>query len=386
MALAHVESPTAAASHLHFKVNTRLARLGAALAAISACTTQHSLESLRADADSLAMAYAASGRWHGGLLVANGSSIIYRGATGLADRATGAPNTPETRFDIGSISKPFTAIIVLQLVESGDLALHGTIRDYLPEYAGRGADRITIHHLLSHTSGIPDYVAATPGYFQELPNYDEETLLARMADRSLDFEPGQGFAYSNTNYVLLGAIVAAVTAQPFPEVLEARIFAPLGMHSSEWSAHPDSTDGSAVRYRGDEVAMSERMHMGDSGIVTTLDDLHRFAMAIGSTDLLTQESWSLVFAPHADPSLAAYPHPAHRFPYGYGFSLSTIRRADGTSARVVLHGGTGLGASAMLMKEVDGGGLVLLWNNIGGLSRHMQTTDLYELAVRAGDG
>lgn len=371
----------------HLQPRAQASGLAACLVLVAACSVAlSSSDGLRAEAASIADAYATSGRWHGGLLVASGKTVIYRGAAGVADRATGAPNTPDLRYDIGSISKPFTAIIVLQLVQSGDLALDDTIREHLPEYAGPGADRITIHHLLSHTSGIPDYVMATPGYFQDLPNYDEETLLARMAELPLEYEPGDGFGYSGTGYVLLGAIVEAVTGRPFPETLEERIFGPLGMRSTEWSADPTSAEGVAVRYRGDEVVRVERMHLGDSGIVTTLDDLHRFAMAIGSTDLLSRESWNLVFTPHGDPGLALRSHPAHAFPYGYGFSLSALERSNGTSARIALHGGTGLGASAMFMKEIDGEGIFLLWNNIGGLSRHMQITDLYELAVRAGEG
>lgn len=360
-------------------------RLAAAcgLPLLSACAAHAPPSaSLRAVADSVAEAYASSERWHGGLLVASGESVIYRGAVGSADRTTGALNTPEMRYDIYSISKPFTAIVVLQLVESGDLSLDGTLAEYLPDYPGPATDRITIHHLLSHTSGVPDYITAMlPEYFDAPPNLARDSLLALIARLPLEFEPGEGFGYSNTGYVLLGRIVESVTGQRFEETLEDRIFRPLGMSQTHWSAYPAAAQGVAVAYREDRVAPIERIQPGEAGIVSTLDDMHRFAMAIGSTDLLSRESWSLAFTPYGDPSRALRSHPAHGTPYGYGFGLSTLELDDGTTVRIAEHGGAGGGGSAMLQREIDGDGIVLLWNNTARPDPYIP--ELTELAVRA---
>ena len=107
-----------------------------------------------------------AGKFHGGLLVAEGEETIYRGAFGFADRERGIPNSPDTHFPIFSITKPFTAVLVLQLVEEESLQLDETVWQYLPSFPSEAADRITIHHLLCHASGLPDYLLTIPEWLQ----------------------------------------------------------------------------------------------------------------------------------------------------------------------------------------------------------------------------
>jgi CubicO group peptidase (beta-lactamase class C family) len=336
----------------------------AAAALTSACGDASSTRSaLRAEADSIAAAYAMDGRWNGGLLVARDGSVVLRGASGLADRESGRLNTPDMPYDLFSISKPFTAIVVLQLVESGHLALDGTLASYLPDYPGPGSDEITIHHLLSHTAGVPDYVTVIPGYWDAPPDIDRDSVLSIVAAEPLEFEPGDGFGYTNTGYVLLAAIVERVTGRPFEDLLSERIFEPLGMDDTHWTPIPAETQGIATGYRGDQKAPVERVQKGEAGIVSTLDDMLLFARALGSDVLLSPASWELAFTPHADPARARRFHPAHFNPYGYGFSLSSLELANGETARVVSHGGAGSGGTTMLQRVIDGDGVVLLWNN-----------------------
>lgn len=333
-----------------------------------------------AAAESIAEEYATSGRWLGGLLVASDTLVLFQGAAGLANRETGEPNTTEMPYDLFSVSKPFTAIVVLQLVEARQLDLEGTLAEYLPDYGGPGADRITIHHLLSHTAGVPDYVSVIPGYWDDLPDLDRDSVLMIVSAEALEYAPGEGFGYSNSGYVLLAKVVEAVTGRPFEETLRTRIFDPLGMRATHWTSIPRQAEGVAIGYRGARTAPIERIQKGEAGIVSTLEDMHRFAMALGSDELLSQASWDLAFTAHGDPSLAQRFHPAHAAPYGYGFSLPVLELDGGESVRIAEHGGAGSGGSAMLQRVIDGDGVVLLWNNVAELTPLMP--EMLRLVVR----
>ncbi|WP_217669308.1 serine hydrolase domain-containing protein [Arsukibacterium indicum] len=317
-----------------------------------------------AKAESIAREYATTGKWHGGLLVADGKTVLFRGAVGQADRDAGLSNTAKMPFDLFSVSKPFTAIIVLQLVESGQLNLNGSIADYLPDYQGPGAAKILIHHLLSHTAGVPDYVSVIPNYWDNLPNLQRDSVLRIVSEQPLEYAPGTGFGYSNTGYILLAKIIEEVTGRSFEEALHSRVFEPLGMRETHWASIPAKAGGVAIRYRGEQPAPIERIQKGEAGIVSTLDDMLLFARALGSDLLLSQASWNLVFTPHGDPSLAQRFHPAHGAPYGYGFSLPVLELEDGRRVRVAEHGGAGSGGSAMFQRIIDADGVVILWNNV----------------------
>jgi CubicO group peptidase (beta-lactamase class C family) len=319
--------------------------------------------------DSIVRAAFDSGAFHGGILVADGDEVIYRNAYGKADIPAGTPNRPETLTPIGSITKPFTAILALQLVQEGKLDLNGTLKQYLPSFSAPAADRITLHHLLSHTSGIPDYIFAIPGYMSsEPPNLSRDSVLSIIQGLPLEFEPGEGFAYSNTGYVLVGRIIELVTGNPYAQVLEERIFARLGMRSTHWMAI-ESGPTMARQYMPAFAGEAPEVEIfpGEAGIVTTLDDMLRFGRAIGSAALLSPRMWELAFTAHAQPESATRPHPGTRFPHGYGFSLAEDPDGSGATVRRVSHGGIGYGGSAMFQHFPDRGWTIVFWNNVGGL-------------------
>lgn len=319
--------------------------------------------------DSIVRAAFNAGNFHGALLVAERDEVIYRGAFGMADRSTGAPNQPETLTPIYSITKPFTAIIVLQLVQEGRMDLDATLGHYLPDFRSSAVGRVTVHHLLSHTSGLPDYMLAIPGYMTyEPPNLTRDSVLALVRKLPLEFEPGRGFAYSNTGYVLLACIIEGVTGQSYDKLLDERIFQPLGMANSRWmETEAGSTMAHQYMPRFEREAPPVRIFPGEAGIVSTLDDMHRFGQAIGSPELLSSEMWALAFTPHARPEDATRPHPGTRFPHGYGFSLAEDTIAPGKTARRVSHGGVGYGGSAMFQHYPEYDWTIVFWNNVGGL-------------------
>ena len=175
-------------------------------------------------------AWQATERFMGAVLVAKGGTVVFEEDYGLADLETGRPNTPHTTFRLGSLSKPLTATAVLQLQEAGHLTLDDAVGAHLPEYPNGRI--ITLRHLLTHTSGIPDYAR-----FPDYPSYmNSPTTLSGLIDRfknlPLMFPPGTQFGYSNSNYVLLTAIVEQVSGQDYGTYLQEHVFAPSLMDSS----------------------------------------------------------------------------------------------------------------------------------------------------------
>ena len=142
-------------------------------------------------------------QFNGSVLVAENGKIIYKGAYGQANMEWNIPNTPDTRFRLGSITKQFTATAILQLVEQGKIKLDAKLSDYLPDYRKDTGEKVTIHHLLTHTSGIPSYTSQ-PGFFQNVSRnpYKVDEFVKKYASGDLEFEPGSKFRYNNSGYFL----------------------------------------------------------------------------------------------------------------------------------------------------------------------------------------
>lgn len=227
--------------------------------------------------------------------------------------------------------------------------------------------------LLSHRSGVPDYFinqlrGAIP---MEL---DMPTILDPVAGMDLDFEPGTMFHYSNTGYVLLGMIVEREYGRPFAEVLEEQLFQPLGMDAT---AHdPDLIGDRVPDYDMQDGAVVERregLFVGDPGQTSSLRDLHRFMLALGSDRLLGDDSWDLMFTPHSLPSEVpegAWP-PAHQDPYGYGFTLPQLPYSGTSTAVAIGHGGAGLGSN-YAARFLDSDRIVIIWNNLAKVPKRME--------------
>src|SRR5215213_5178822 len=151
-------------------------------------------------------------QFNGSALVAENGKVIYKGAFGQANMEWNIPNTPDTKFRLGSITKQFTATVILQLVEQGKIKLDARLSDYLPEYRKDVGNKVTIHNLLTHTSGIPSYTSQ-PGFFENVSRnpYKVDDFVKKYASGNLEFEPGSKFSYNNSGYFLLGAIIEHVT-------------------------------------------------------------------------------------------------------------------------------------------------------------------------------
>lgn len=252
-----------------------------------------------------------SGKFNGAVLVAHKGEILLERYVGSADE-TGRPITMATSFNLASVSKQFTAFAVLLLAHEGKLSRDDLLTRHIPEF--RSAGDITIDHLLSHTSGLPDY-ALDRRLAERLKK--NETLLAPAdliawlgeADQTLKFHPGEKDDYSNTNYVLLAEIVARVSGQSFADFMRSRIFEPLGMRHSavvNKAVNTDALEDRAFGFRrrylyfGSDVAHDlDRMDgvAGDGNIYATARDLVIWDKALRTGALLPAKVYKQAYTP-----------------------------------------------------------------------------------------
>lgn len=325
---------------------------------------------------------AGEGRFSGSVLVTQGAETLLEATVGLADRANGRPIHPGTRFALASLSKPFTAAAVLTCVGRGELGVHDRVVDVLPaDRRPRTLDEgVTVHHLLTHTSGIgdyaeededaPHYVADYGSLWRERPTYRMERpddFLPLYADLSPIFAPGTEFHYSNGGYVLLGAVLEQVTGRPFVDVVTDRVLGPAGMADSGYFRLDDPVPDLAVGYLPSgrsNLFSTPVIGGGDGGAFATARDLDRFLRAIATGSLLGEELTRLMRTRHVGVS--------ERFAMGYGLFLSDVGFGHGGGDP-----GVETGARYLL---ADDRSMVILCNQEGTLDA---AWDLVEAALQA---
>jgi D-alanyl-D-alanine carboxypeptidase len=311
------------------------------------------------EAGRIAEAYTALGRFSGSVLVARGGREVFAQGYGLANRAGGERVTADTRFDIGSLSKQFTAAAVLRLESEGRLSVHDPVSRHLPEYPRPAGDQITLHHLLTHTSGLPSL-----GRRGQLEHVREdcsprtlEELLAFSNDLPLDFAPGAEHRYSNSGYVLLAAVVERVAGMPFDAYLRTALFAPAGMRATGRILPGEETAGVAVGYTGYEPDVKPRdcvhasWHTGGGGLHSTARDLLRWDQALAAGRILPPEQLAKFYHPHVQTGRAGRA-------YAYGWN-----RLEVHGRPVIHHNGGTEGFITEFMRFPDDSLLVIVLAN-----------------------
>jgi CubicO group peptidase (beta-lactamase class C family) len=288
--------------------------------------------------------------FNGSALVSRDGDLLFAEGIGMADDANGIPNTPETRFRLGSVTKQFTAMAVLMLASQGLLKTTDPLCDYV-DTCPDGWDVVTIEHLLSHSSGIANFTDQ-PG-FDPMKAATPADTVASVADIPLGFEPGASFAYSNTGYVLLGMVVERSSGLDYEAFLEQRIFEPLGMADSGYE-HGD-TPGLAVGYasefeEADALDMSVPYAAG--GLYSTVLDLQRWVDALNAHALVDAAAMQRFVTPLADTA------DGWGTEYAYGV---TVGYEDGH--RVVSHDGVINGFTTLLAWYPDDGLTIALLTN-----------------------
>jgi CubicO group peptidase (beta-lactamase class C family) len=249
----------------------------------------------------------------GSVLVAENGKVIYKAAFGLANREWNIPNTTDTKFMIGSVSKPITAMLMLIQVQKGLIKLDKTISDYIPEFANKPAAKVTIKQLLSHTSGIPNY-DIIKDFFPRVSrqNFSREEYIKVFMDSSLAFEPGTKYAYSSWGYFTLGYIMERVTGKSYSQLMKEDIFNKIDMNSSGSYFHTQVINKRATGYDysfGGYTSLDFRDQsntMGTGDLYSTVDDIFRFHIALSNNSLLNKQLTTEMFVPGIRPAQYGY--------------------------------------------------------------------------------
>ena len=282
----------------------------------------------------------------GAVLVAENGKIIYKQGFGLANREWGIPNTTDTKFMIGSISKPMTATLILILVQKGLVNLDRTISDYLPEFANKPAAKVTIRQLLNHTSGIPNY-DIIKDFFPRISrqSFSREDYIKVYQDSALAFIPGSRYMYSSWGYFTLGYIIEKVTGKSYEQAMKDEIFNKINMQNSGSYLHTQIVSKRASGYDygfGNYVSADFRDQsntMGTGDIYSTVEDLFKFHMALAGNSLLNNELKKEMFTPGIRPAR-----------YGYGWFNQNFKYTATDSVTVNYHLGSTEGFIAFFIR------------------------------------
>lgn len=261
--------------------------------------------------------YGKEGLFNGSILVAQKGKVMFQKGVGYANMEWNIPNTTTTKFRVGSITKQFTAMLIMQLVNEGKLRLNGKITDYLPHYRKETGDKVTIHHLLSHSSGIPNYTEQQKFWKENKNHYSVADFVRKYCSGDLEFDPGSKFTYSNSGYFILGAIIETINNKPYHEVLQNRILDVVGMKNTgyDFSEKVISNRASGYIKTIDGYKNAEYLDMGlpyaAGSLYSTVEDLHLWDRALYTEKLLPDSLRKKMFAPHikvedAMPGYAGY--------------------------------------------------------------------------------
>lgn len=306
---------------------------------------------------------AKSDTFSGTVLLAKHDRVIFKKACGLASKRFNVPNKTDTRFNLGSMNKMFTGVAVVQLAEKGKLSFDDPVIKHVPDYPNREvAEKVTIMHLLTHTSGL--------GHFWNEKFDDEfrwlrtvEDHIPLFADEPLAFEPGEKYRYSNAGFTVLGLIIERITGQSYYDYVMKNIFKPAGMKNTDSYEMDKPVPNIAIGYTllsTDEKTFTgewrnnnyiRRIKGGPSGGgFSTVEDLFEFARALRNRKLLGQEYNALI--------LNGISEAAPKIGYAYGFGESEIG-----GCRFVGHTGGTAGAEAIFRTSPDCGFTFIILSN-----------------------
>jgi CubicO group peptidase (beta-lactamase class C family) len=323
------------------------------------CLSQPSREEVAARIDEYLNTQVAAGQFMGSVLVADDGEIVISKGYGMANIELGVPNTPVTKFRIASVTKQFTAMAIMILQERGSLNVHDPISMYVPNCPDAWGS-ITIHHLLTHTSGIPNYTGL-PGIYPDYlrtPRTTDETI-ALFSNLPLRFTPGTRWEYSNSGYVLLGQIIEVVSGESYEDFIRQNIFEPLGMSNSGLDSTRTIIMDRADGYVRENDILLNAIHIEMDGLYaagalySTVDDLLLWDQALYTTELVSQPSLDAIFTAHTTTAFEAVA-------YGYGWYIRRL-----FNRTVFEHEGDVVAFRAYIGRFPEEGVLIVLLSNLG---------------------
>lgn len=301
--------------------------------------------------------YGSLGQFNGSILVAEDGNIIYSKGIGYADMENKIPNQPDTKFRLASITKQFTATLIMQLVEKGKINLDGKLSDYLPYYRKDVGEKITIAQLMSHTSGMDNYTDNSK--FMELEATTKvipKEFVLKYCSNDLVSEPGTKWAYSNSGYFILGLVIEEVTGKDYGTVLNENILLPLGMTNSGYEQNDVKYENKAIGYSNifGEIKPSKPIDMtipyAAGSMYSTVEDMYKWDRALYTEKILTKASLDKMFTPVMNR-------------YGYGWNIMDAPLNETTTLKLILHSGGIFGFNTLETRLVDDKKLIVLLSN-----------------------
>jgi CubicO group peptidase (beta-lactamase class C family) len=346
---------------------TRLAVLawmcGLVVSYTSAQSAGVSATEIRAKVDEYMNAAMTVNGFSGSILVARDGEPVVSKGYGMANIELAVPNTPQTVFRLGSVTKQFTAMAVMILQERGKLRVSDPVCQYLTDCPATWQP-LTIRHLLTHTSGIPNYTNF-PDFARTalLPTSSAE-MIGMLKDKPLEFAPAEKFAYSNSGYYVLGMIIERASGRTYADFLQANIFTPLAMNHTGYDNTSSIIRNRAAGYarQAGETVNAAYMDMtipfAAGALYSTTEDLLRWDRALYTTTLVSQKSLDETFTPDKD---------------GYGYGWSIGKRFD---RQVIAHGGGIYGFATEIARFPADRATVIVLSNVEGAAAGPIANDL----------
>lgn len=284
------------------------------------------------------------------------NSLIYGRGFGFANVEHQIPVKLETMFQSGSIGKQFISMAVMMLIERGDLNLTTRIKDHF-EYTPKEWNRITVQHLLTHTSGMTDY----PDDFDYRQDMTEDDMLDLIKKTALDFKPGEDYLYSNFGYIILGVLIRQITGKFYGDFLKEKIFERLDMKTARIISESDIIPNRASGYRLDDGEIKNQEWISpslntfaDGALYLSINDMIRWELALNTTLLLKDHhSFKRMWKP-------VELNDGSTYPYGFGWSIG--KTVDGL--QVVYHGGAWQGFETFIIRVVEQKLTVVVFANL----------------------
>lgn len=334
---------------IRVRTNTHMRSAIAMLALLTAPCAAQDISRM----DQVVQSFVANHTFMGSVLVARGSQVLFSKGYGSADLEWEVPNSPGTKFRLGSVTKQFTAASILLLEERGKLSVNDPVKKYLPD-APAAWDKITIFHLLTHTSGIPNFTAF-PDYARLEPfATTSEQIVARFRDKLLDFAPGENWNYSNSGYALLSYLVERISGTKYETFVRDNIFTPLGMKDSGY----DSNAAVILHRASGYVSNNNRFEnagfvnmtvpQGAGALYSTTEDLLKWEQSLFGGKLLKPVSLAKMTTPFKNK-------------YAFGLQIDSVR-----GRKVIEHGGGIEGFNTELAYFPDDKLTVVVLGNVNG--------------------
>jgi len=299
------------------------------------------------------------GKFNGVVLVSEHSKVIYKKGFGYANYEEKKPNTVQSCFRLGSVTKQFTAMAIMLLSDRGKLSYEDDIRKYLPTLPYKG---VTIRHLLVHTSGLPDYMALFDDKWDKEKLAYKEDILRLLAEHHppVDFAPGEKWEYCNTGYSLLACIVERASGETFGEFMQKNIFTPLDMQNTVLVTGKKDQPVKNRVYGYSSSFKNIDYHylngiVGDGGIYSTVDDMFKWDQGLYNAGLVKKSTMAEALSPYKlnDGSTAG--------DYGFGWKLYRGAKQD-----VIEHGGSWAGFKTLIRRDLKNRNAIIILSNNNG--------------------